>query len=91
VDDVCVVSCLHAGSDLADDVGHDVHRQGSVLLGVLIQNFPAGPLDGEKMQPILRLPDFDRLHDIGVLDPGSVFGFPEEARNRSTVLPELLA
>ena len=54
--DVGVVSGLHAGCYLCDNVCDVISWKGRILLGIAVQDFTLGPLDGEKMETFLGLP-----------------------------------
>jgi hypothetical protein len=89
MDNSCVMCGLDGAGNLEDYVGDFSTRQGTVSLGVAIEDITRSPLDCQKMQPFTGLPDLDRSYDIGMCNPRSVARFANETGNRSSILSEL--
>lgn len=91
MNDVRIMRRLNAGGDLADDVGDDFFWQRCVLLRETLENFSRRPFDGQEMQTIFRLTDFNGAHHVGMLDAGPVFRFAQKPGDRRFVLTELFS
>jgi len=75
-----------------DDYRRDfVTRKRCASLGVSLEELAGRPLDGEIVQAFGRLAEFDRAHDVRVLDPCAERGFAKKTGNGGAVLPELVA
>jgi len=80
------VRSLNAGCYLRNDRSDFIDGQWGVLLGVSFEYLSLRPFDGEKVQPIICLPDFDGLDDVRVSYSCAVFRFTDEAGNSGLIL-----
>jgi hypothetical protein len=84
-----VVCSLDSGCDLGDDRRHFVPGEWSPGLGVPLEDFAICPLDGKKMETVVRLADFDGIDDVRVLYAGAVSGLADKAGNSRFILTQL--
>lgn len=88
--DARFVSRLNGCRDLAYDVGRFIRTERRRAARVSVQDLSRCPLDGHEMLARRRLADLYGAYHVGVLDAGSVLGFPEKPRDGRLVLPQLL-
>src|SRR6266702_2113220 len=75
---------------LPHEVGHQRRSEGTGAVYVLGERFSVGPLEREVMQAF-GLAVVVGAHDAGMLHPGAVSRFPQEAFDRRGVAPQARA
>src|SRR2546428_7853413 len=75
---------------LPHEVGHQRRSEGTGAVYVLGERFSVGPLEREVMQAF-GLAVVVGAHDAGMLHPGAVARFPQEAFDRRGVAPQARA